>query len=92
MTLLNPAKNRSGNRVYKAREIELVMMVKQLLYTEKYTIEGARQRLDHYRRTGELKAEARSAMRDEFVREVSRDLAELMAVLEGKGRDVKRET
>ncbi|MDX2206628.1 MAG: MerR family transcriptional regulator [Gemmatimonadales bacterium] len=89
---LNPAKNRSGNRVYKAREIELVMMVKQLLYTEKYTIEGARQRLDHYRRTGELKAEARSAMRDEFVREVSRDLAELMAVLEGKGRDVKRET
>lgn len=89
---LNPAKNRSGNRVYKAREIELVMMVKQLLYTEKYTIEGARQRLDHYRRTGELKAEARSAMRDEFVREVSRDLAELMAVLEGKGRDVKGET
>ncbi len=88
---LNPAKNRSGNRVYKAREIELVMMVKQLLYTEKYTIEGARQRLDHYRRTGELKAEARSAMRDEFVREVSRDLAELMAVLEGKGRDVKGE-
>lgn len=81
---LNPAKNRSGNRVYKAREIELVMMVKQLLYTEKYTIEGARQRLDHFRRTGELKAEARSAMRDEFVREVARDLTALMAVLEGK--------
>lgn len=81
---LNPAKNRSGNRVYKAREIELVMMVKHLLYTEKYTIEGARQRLDHFRRTGELKAEARSAMREEFVRDVGRDLAELMAVLEGK--------
>ena len=43
---LNPAKNRSGNRVYKSREVELIMLVKNLLYTEKYTIEGARQRLD----------------------------------------------
>jgi DNA-binding transcriptional MerR regulator len=41
---LNPAKNRSGNRVYKSREVELIMLVKHLLYTEKYTIEGARQR------------------------------------------------
>lgn len=81
---LNPAKNRSGNRVYKAREVELVMLVKHLLYTEKYTIEGARQRLDHYRRTGELRDEARAAMRAEFVREVVRDLAEVMAVLDGR--------
>src|SRR6266851_3000700 len=41
---LNPAKNRSGNRVYQRREIELIMLVKHLLYTEKYTIEGARQK------------------------------------------------
>src|SRR2546427_3329877 len=32
---LNPAKNRSGNRVYQRREIELIMLVKHLLYTEK---------------------------------------------------------
>ncbi|HEU5049456.1 MAG TPA: MerR family transcriptional regulator, partial [Gemmatimonadales bacterium] len=32
---LSPAKNRSGNRVYKAREVELIMLVKHLLYTEK---------------------------------------------------------
>ena len=34
---LSPAKNRSGNRVYKAREVELILLVKHLLYTEKYT-------------------------------------------------------
>jgi Predicted transcriptional regulators len=56
---LNPAKNRSGNRVYKSREVELIMLVKHLLYTEKYTIEGARQRIEHYRRTGELRNVAR---------------------------------
>lgn len=51
---LSPAKNRSGNRVYKAREVELIMLVKHLLYSEKYTIEGARKRIDEYRRTGHL--------------------------------------
>ena len=52
---LNPAKNRSGNRVYKSREVELILLVKHLLYTEKYTIEGARLRIETYRKNGELK-------------------------------------
>ena len=59
---LNPAKNRSGNRVYKSREVELIMLVKHLLYTEKFTIEGARQRVDQYRRSGELRTSARRAV------------------------------
>ncbi|MGH7583478.1 MAG: MerR family transcriptional regulator [Gemmatimonadales bacterium] len=81
--LLNPAKNRSGNRVYKAREVELIMLVKHLLYTEKFTIEGARQRLDQYRRTGELKHAARSALRYETVREVRCALDDVLTVLNG---------
>jgi len=80
---LNPAKNRSGNRVYKAREVELVMLVKHLLYTEKFTIDGARQRLDHYRKTGELKAVAKHAMRYETVADIKRSLADLQTVLGG---------
>ena len=48
--LLNPAKNRSGNRVYARREVELILLVKHLLYSEKYTIDGARQKLEHLRR------------------------------------------
>ena len=58
---LNPAKNRSGNRVYQRREIELIMLVKHLLYTEKYTIEGARQKVDEHRKGGELQASRRAA-------------------------------
>ena len=80
---LNPAKNRSGNRVYKAREVELVMLVKHLLYSEKFTIEGARARLDQYRKTGDLKAAAKLAMRYETVRQVRRELDDLLAVLNG---------
>ena len=81
---LNPAKNRSGNRVYKAREVELIMLVKHLLYTEKFTIEGARQRLDQYRRSGELRGQAVGAARSEMVREIRRDLDDVIAVLEGR--------
>jgi DNA-binding transcriptional MerR regulator len=92
---LNPAKNRSGNRVYKSREVELIMLVKHLLYTEKFTIEGARQRIDQYRRTGELRSGARKAFEAELAAEARAVVEEAMAILEGKGeggeKSVKRE-
>jgi DNA-binding transcriptional MerR regulator len=81
---LNPAKNRSGNRVYKGREVELIMLVKHLLYTEKFTIDGARQRIDHYRRTGELRVSARRAFEAEMAHEVRTTLEEVVGILDGK--------
>ena len=81
---LNPAKNRSGNRVYKGREVELIMLVKHLLYTEKFTIDGARQRIDHYRRTGELRVSARRAFEAEMAQEVRVTLDDVVAILDGK--------
>jgi DNA-binding transcriptional MerR regulator len=81
---LNPAKNRSGNRVYKGREVELIMLVKHLLYTEKFTIDGARQRIDHYRRTGELRVSARRAFEAELAQEVQSTIEEAIGILDGK--------
>ena len=81
---LNPAKNRSGNRVYKGREVELIMLVKHLLYTEKFTIDGARQRVDQYRRTGELRASARKAFEAEMVQDLRTSIEEVMGILDGK--------
>jgi DNA-binding transcriptional MerR regulator len=81
---LNPAKNRSGNRVYKGKEVELIMLVKHLLYTEKFTIDGARQRIDHYRRTGELRASARQAFQAELAQEVRTTIEDAIGILEGK--------
>jgi DNA-binding transcriptional MerR regulator len=80
---LNPAKNRSGNRVYKSREVELIMLVKHLLYTEKFTIEGARQRIDQYRRTGELRVSARKAFESELAAEARAVVQEVMEILAG---------
>jgi DNA-binding transcriptional MerR regulator len=81
---LNPAKNRSGNRVYARREVELILMVKHLLYTEKYTIDGARQKLDEHRKGGSLKTAARAALEVEALASIERDLAELQALLDDR--------
>ena len=80
---LNPAKNRSGNRVYQRKEIELIMLVKHLLYTEKYTIDGARQKIDEHRRGGELKPAARAALDIEALQALESDLNEILGVLDG---------
>lgn len=79
--LLNPAKNRSGNRVYARREVELITLVKNLLYTEKYTIDGARQKLDEHRKGGSLRTAARAALEVQAIESLERDLAELQALL-----------
>ncbi len=81
---LNPAKNRSGNRVYKSKEVELIMLVKHLLYTEKYTIEGARQQIDQHRRSGELKGNARRAFEAEVAAEARGQVEAVLAILDGK--------
>ena len=78
---LSPAKNRSGNRVYQRREVELIMLVKHLLYAEKYTIEGARQKVDEHRKGGDLKAVARGAMAVESLEALEQELKELLAIL-----------
>ena len=83
---LSPAKNRSGNRVYSRREIELVHLVKHLLYDEKYTIDGARQKLDEERRNGGLKPAARTGLDLELVKLLERELRELAALLSGGTR------
>lgn len=60
--VLNPSKNRSGNRVYQRKEIKVILFVKTLLYEEKYTVEGAKQKLEQLRKGGELQIETKKAL------------------------------
>ncbi|HEX6066536.1 MAG TPA: MerR family transcriptional regulator, partial [Longimicrobiales bacterium] len=79
--LLNPSKNRSGNRVYQRKEIKVILYVKHLLYDEKYTVEGAKQKLEQLRKGGELQNETRKALDKQMVallRAEMKYLAELL--------------
>lgn len=39
---LKPQKNRAGNRAYTNKDIQLILLIKNLLKEKKYTIEGAK--------------------------------------------------
>jgi DNA-binding transcriptional MerR regulator len=79
---LSPAKNRSGNRVYQRREIELIVLVKHLLYTEKYTIEGARQKVDEHRKGGELRSASRAALTVQTLESLEAERRDLLRLLD----------
>lgn len=79
--VLSPGKNRAGNRVYRPKDVELVLLVKHLLYEEKFTIEGARQRLLDMRRAGELEEERQVALEPGFLAVMKQELRGLLDVL-----------
>lgn len=79
--VLHLAKNRAGNRVFRPKDIELILLVKHLLYEEKYTIEGARQRLLELKKEGALRGEQHDIVGTEFLSGVKRELQELLSIL-----------
>src|SRR6201994_4883391 len=42
---LSPKKSGTGHRLYRRKDVELLLRIKHLLYEKKFTIEGARQTL-----------------------------------------------
>jgi DNA-binding transcriptional MerR regulator len=51
-TMLAPQKNRAGQRVYRKRDVEIALRIKELLYEDQYTIAGAKKRLANDLRAG----------------------------------------
>lgn len=43
---LAPSKSGGGQRLYTRREIDIILRIKQLLYSEGFTIAGAKKKLD----------------------------------------------
>ncbi len=53
---LGPKKSGKGHRLYRRKDVELVLEIKRLLYEKRYTIEGARKYLESRIRDGSSKA------------------------------------
>jgi DNA-binding transcriptional MerR regulator len=54
--MLQPQKNRAGQRTYRRRDVEMALRIKELLYDEQYTIAGAKKKL-----AGELRGPNRES-------------------------------
>ena len=78
---LHPTKNRAGNRVFRPKEIELILLVKHLLYEQKFTIDGARQKLLDMRKGGEVLAVSRDMVDREFLAGMKQELKQVKEVL-----------
>jgi DNA-binding transcriptional MerR regulator len=44
-SVLSPKKSGTGHRLYRRKDVELLLRIKHLLYEKRFTIEGARQSL-----------------------------------------------
>jgi DNA-binding transcriptional MerR regulator len=54
---LGPRKSGTGHRLYRRKDVELVLEIKRLLYEKRFTIEGARRFLDDRAQDGHSKAD-----------------------------------
>ena len=85
-TQLRPNKGGTGQRLFRRRDVEMALRIKQLLYDEGYTIPGARQLLKSEHRPKDpqllLAVEPTNAVLDrERLEELRRDLRSLLAML-----------
>ncbi len=72
--MMMPPKSRSRQRMYRRRDIETILTIKELLYKERFTIEGARKRLVEIMRGRRADASGQGSA-------TSRELSELRELL-----------
>ena len=81
---VGPKKSGTGHRMYRRKEVELLLKIKHLLYDKKFTIEGARQSLQAESRAGKPKVVKR-VQQDLFAEdplpEIRRELADILLLL-----------
>jgi DNA-binding transcriptional MerR regulator len=76
---LAPPKSKSDQRMYRRRDVETVLTIKQLLYEDRYTIEGARRRLAELAR--ESRGEGRGPDQARLLSRIRAELSELKTLV-----------
>ncbi len=67
--------------MFRPKDIELVLLVKNLLYEQKYTIEGANQKLLDMRKEGKLEGGQQEVLGPEFLASMKVELEQLARVM-----------
>lgn len=81
---LRPSKNRAGNRIYRLNDIKTIFQIKKLLYEEKFTIEGARQKLKSLHKDQETQIDIpfKEMSKEQLILDLKKDVMELMSMFE----------
>jgi DNA-binding transcriptional MerR regulator len=81
---LSPKKSGTGHRLYRRKDVELLLRIKHLLYEQRFTIEGARQTLRGASPEAKLAAGTsgqQSLFPPDPLPEIRRELAEILEML-----------
>ena len=81
---VGPKKSGTGHRMYRRKEVELLLKIKHLLYEKKYTIEGARQYLSESKKTKRkpsVRSEQRELFSSDALPEIRKELAAILDLL-----------
>jgi DNA-binding transcriptional MerR regulator len=82
---VGPKKSGTGHRMYRRKEVELLLKIKFLLYEKKYTIEGARLYLQSESRLARRKVPTKIVQQDLFsgegLPEIRKELASILKLL-----------
>jgi len=84
---LRPTKNRSGNRVFRRKEIDLIFLIRYLLYEKQFTIEGARRELGRINEGSVL--EKKNPSKDHYLFGIKKELTELRNILDRPAKQTK---
>ncbi len=76
-----PPKSKSGQRMYRRREIEAILLVKRLLYKQRFTIAGARRRLRDLLREAKGAQGVGDSMDPRVLFRMKRELEEVQGIL-----------
>ena len=68
---VSPEKAASGQRVYRRPQIEGLILIKQLLHIERYSIEGAKKKLTELRKAAKLKDTMHALVRSDTDEKIS---------------------
>ncbi|HAA04405.1 MAG TPA: MerR family transcriptional regulator [Syntrophobacteraceae bacterium] len=79
--VLKPSRVVSKQRLYKRKDVEMLLRIKQLLHEEKYTIAGAKKHLRQDRTALSMSAR-RSVIEDAFLAELHHELCEILKELQ----------
>jgi DNA-binding transcriptional MerR regulator len=80
---LTPKKSGTGHRLYRRKDVELLLKIKHLLYEKRFTIEGARQCLQSEgpRTKNSVGRVQRELFATDPLPEIRRELVQILAIL-----------
>ena len=78
---LRPKKNKAGNRTYQLKDIDLIKQIKELLYENGFTIEGARAKLRNSHNDKPGKSELQNTRLRSLLVEIKKELENISKLL-----------